>query len=208
MAQPNAHDVRWNKKVKKDPELVNKPWCWLDQNWACCSKSIIPSALFLKHLTAYCSDPKVICSWLREEFDRWDKNGLLQLIWVRKAGGFIAASCGKGNQEGISVSDKSVGNSGSYTGKPKQQEAAWDEKRALLAPVLGGETRMDSLFWSSGCSKSTQVCELGESCGKRARRACSLGRIFQVLRILIMMVGEGRRFASIPLATCLYGLLS
>ena len=52
----------------------------------------------------------------------------------------------------------------------------------------------------------TQVCELGEPCGKRARRACSLGRFFQVLRALIMMVGEERRFASVPLATCLYGL--
>lgn len=50
------------------------------------------------------------------------------------------------DQEGISILDKFVGNSGSYTGKSKQQEAAWDEKRAPLAPMLGGETRMDSLI--------------------------------------------------------------
>lgn len=59
---------------------------------------------------------------------------------------FIAAWCGKGDQEGISISDKFVGNSWSYTGKPEQGEAAWDENRVPLAPVLGGETRMDSLI--------------------------------------------------------------
>lgn len=62
------------KKEKKDPELVNKPWCWFDQNWTCCSTNIVLSVLLLKHLTAYWPDPKVISSWLREEFDRWDIN--------------------------------------------------------------------------------------------------------------------------------------
>ena len=79
-------------------------------------------------------------------------------------------------------------------------------KQSPFGSTLGGEAGVDSLIWNSSCSKSTQVCELGEPCGKRARRACSLGRFFQVLRALIMMVGEERRFASVPLATCLYGL--
>lgn len=46
----------------------------------------------------------------------------------------------------------------------------------------------------------------GEPCGKRARRARLLVRFFQDLRALIKMVGEERQFASVPLATCLYGL--
>lgn len=145
-------------------------------------------------------------AWV-EEFDIWDRNRLLQKVWVKKSGGFNAARRGKGvHEQGISILDKFVGNSWSHTGKLKQQEVAWDENRAPLAPALGGEAGMDSLVWNSSCSKSTQVCELGEACGKRARRACSLGRFFQVLRALIMMVGEERRFASVPLATCLYGL--
>jgi len=74
-----------------------------------------------------------------------------------------------------------------------------------LAPTLGGEAGWTVLLETAAAPSSTQVCELGETCGKRARRACSPGRFFQALRALIMMVGEERQFASVPLATCLCG---
>lgn len=38
----------------------------------------------------------------------------------------------------------SLGTHGAHSEKPKQQEMAWDENRAPLAPTLGGEAGMDS----------------------------------------------------------------